>query len=91
MLAEWGIDESTIDPQGKARYFGTVQSQMSRFPAIKALVYFDYNGPGPNNHPRSTSPDTSAISLAAWRQLCAWATANGPNPVYEAGKVAVAS
>jgi hypothetical protein len=91
MLAEWGIDESTIDPQGKARYFGTVSSQMYKFPAIKALVYFDYNGPGPNNHPRSTSPDTSTVSLDAWRQLCNWATVNGPDPVYEPGKVANAS
>ena len=90
MLAEWGVDESTVDPQGKARYFASVSSQMRNFPWIKALVYFDFNGTEPN-HVLTTSPDTSAASLAAWRQLCAWAQAQGPNPVYQAGSIVNAS
>lgn len=41
MVAEWGVFENPRDPRHKENLFTSAARQISRFPQIKALVYFD--------------------------------------------------
>lgn len=87
MLAEWGVNEGTNDPYGKADFFDSVSAQLPNYPAIKSLAYFDENIPNATTAGSTTSPDTSPQSLAAFRRLCDWAYAQGPHPRYISGNV----
>jgi hypothetical protein len=65
MVAEWGVYEHSADPAQKAWIFSTVAQQIGRFPAIRALVYFD----SPNAPKGDTRPDSSAPALTEFRKL----------------------
>jgi hypothetical protein len=65
MVAEWGVYEHSADPAQKAWIFSTVAQQLRRFPAIRALVYFD----SPNAPKGDTRPDSSAPALTEFRKL----------------------
>ncbi len=70
MLAEWGVydDHLSGNPMGPAQFYGSVATELSRFPALKALVYFTMN---PKDVPAggATSPTITAPGLSAWRTL----------------------
>jgi hypothetical protein len=86
MLCEWGVNEGTNDPYGKADYLDSVAKYLPNYPAIKSLVYFDFDNP---NYPvgGSTYLDSSSQSLAAFRRLSDWAYAEGPHPDYASSSV----
>ncbi|GAA2367776.1 glycoside hydrolase family 26 protein [Dactylosporangium salmoneum] len=65
MVAEWGVYEHTADPARKAWIYSTVAQQIGRFPAIRALVYFD----SPNAPKGDTRPDSSQPALSEFRKL----------------------
>lgn len=90
MLAEWGVSEGTNNPSGKAAYFDSVSQYLPNYPAIKSLVYFDQNNPT-DPVAATTTPDSSAQSLDAFRRLSNWADAIGPHPTYNSGYVGSAS
>jgi hypothetical protein len=54
------------------------------------LVYFDQNNPT-DPVAATTTPDSSAQSLDAFRRLSNWADAIGPHPTYNSGYVGSAS
>lgn len=63
MLAEWGVYGSAAH---KASVFATVLPQISRFPAIKAMVYFDTPK---DQGGRDIRINSSASSTAAFRRI----------------------
>jgi len=65
MIAEWGVYEYLPDPAKKAWIFSTVAAQLSRFPAIKGLVYFD----SPSAPKGDTRPDSTTEALHQFRAL----------------------
>jgi hypothetical protein len=65
MIAEWGVYEYPADPSRKAWIFSTVAAQLSRFPAIKALMYFD----SPAAPKGDTRPDSNTEALGEFRAL----------------------
>jgi hypothetical protein len=65
MLAEWGVFEYPADPAQKAWIFSTVAPQLRRYPAIRALVYFD----SPAAPKGDTRPDSSGAALDEYRKL----------------------
>lgn len=67
MLAEWGIAATSSNPSGQARFFGDVGAAISRYPAIKALVYYDMPTPPPGG-PR-TYLRANAWTLTAYKTL----------------------
>lgn len=79
MIAEWGVYESAKSPGGKASFYRTVGQQISHYPQIKALVYFDMPVP-PDTKGGNTSPESSDSSLAAYRSL-------GHDPAFVGPKV----
>jgi hypothetical protein len=88
MLAEWGINEGTNDPYGKADYFDSVRRFLPYYPAIRSLAYFDEYLPYATTAGTTTSPNSSTRSLDAFRRLCDWAAVAGPTPAYSSGHVA---
>jgi beta-mannanase len=90
MLAEWGVNEGTNNPSGKAAYLDSVSKDLPNYPAIKSLAYFDENNAA-DTVAATTTPDSSAQSLDAFRRLCNWADATGPHPTYNSGYVGSAS
>jgi hypothetical protein len=68
MLAEWAVYEYTADLTQKAKVFTTVQPDMAKYPALKAMVYFD--SPKTQNN-TDTRMDSSAQSLAEFRKIAA--------------------
>jgi hypothetical protein len=87
MLAEWGVNESLTNPDGKPAYFDSVSAQIASFPAIKALVYFEENLPNATTAGTTTTWDSSPQSLAAFRQLAQYMTSRGPKPVYRSDNI----
>jgi len=65
MIAEWGVFEYPTDPSKKAWIYSTVADQLARYPAIRALVYFD----SPAAPRGDTRPDSSGVALAEYRRL----------------------
>ena len=65
MVAEWGVFEYPADPAQKAWIFSTVAPQLRRYPAIRALVYFD----SPATPKGDTRPDSSGAALTEYRKL----------------------
>jgi hypothetical protein len=65
MVAEWGVYEYLSDPTQKAWIFSTVRAQLSRYPAIKALVYFD----SPTAPKGDTRPNSTAQALRQFKAL----------------------
>ena len=65
MLSEWGVRTSpTVAPDRKPWFFGTVATELSSYPALKALVYFDSYAGGTT--PLATSPQAAeAFALLA--------------------------
>lgn len=48
MLGEWGVDEDVTYPDYKRDFFNTAANQLTQFPKLKALVYWDSTGYEPN-------------------------------------------
>lgn len=65
MLAEWGVFEHPDDIASKARIFSSARRQVTDFPAIKAMVYFD----SPRAPRGDTRVDSSEQALAEFRNL----------------------
>jgi beta-mannanase len=65
MLAEWGVYG---DASRKASVFNTVLPELSKFPALKAMVYFDTPK---DQGGRDIRIDSSASSAAAFRKVAA--------------------
>jgi beta-mannanase len=87
IVAEWGVSESASNPTGKARFFQSVAAEIASYPAIRALVYFDTPAP-PQHNIGDTRPDSSAISLEAWRALGMGSAFIGPEVRYGLGSLA---
>ena len=68
MVAEWGIEESTTNPGGKASYFNSVAQDIGNYPQIHAMVYFD-QPTVPGHQVKDTAPDSSPQSLTAFTNL----------------------
>lgn len=69
MLGEWGSKEDSSDPQRKANWFtDAILTQIpNNFPAIKAVVYFDWNiSNDPSSPDASLAIETSPQSQAAF-------------------------
>ena len=66
MLAEWGIGEKDGNSAWKSNFFKSVPPSMSKYPALKALVYF-------NNHAAYTARDvrvnTTSTSLGGYGSM----------------------
>lgn len=67
MLAEWGVEAVASNPDGQARFFRDVAGELARFPAIKALVYFDM--PSPPDGQRRTYLRAYPSTTTAYQQL----------------------
>ena len=65
MLGEWGVAERAGSPSAKANVFTGVGQQMSRWPQVKALVYWNSSA---NHTVGATRVDSSAAALAAYRK-----------------------
>jgi hypothetical protein len=66
MLGEWGVWYSSREPGHMADFFDSVAKQISMFPRLKAMVYFDT--PSDQSGKDSRVTRTSA-GLAAYRRL----------------------
>jgi hypothetical protein len=79
MLGEFGAYDNDIiaNPAGQAHYYSTVTSELTRFPALKALVHFTMN---PVDVPTGdgTQPTETPAGAVAWRQLAAMPVFTGP-------------
>jgi len=68
MLAEWGVLEYAADPCQKARIFTTVLDDLPRFPALKAMLYFDSaHLPGGGD----SRPDSSSEAIEVFKKITA--------------------
>ena len=72
MLAEWGVFEYTPDPSQKAWIYSTVAQDLSQFPLLKGIVYFD----SPKCPKGDSTIDSSAQARSAFRTLAA-------NPIFD--------
>ena len=66
MLGEWGVWYSNRDPDHMADFFDSVANQISMFPRLKAMVYFEYSGRPVRQGSRVTR---TSDGLAAYRRL----------------------
>jgi hypothetical protein len=77
MLAEWGVESKTGDPNGKPAFFTAAPSKLAAYPKVKAYLYWDAPwGPGGD----ATRIDQSAASLTAFQQLAATPYLNQKRP-----------
>ena len=65
MLAEWGVFDNSSDPNIKAPFYNSVKAQLSNYPDLKAMVYFD----SPMSPKGGTSFDSTPTDLTAFRSL----------------------
>jgi beta-mannanase len=87
MLAEWGGLYNPANPSGRANFFHTVTTQVSSYPALKALVYFDIDTKYHNINGMGTTPNSGATSLAAWKAMVSSPTFTTPSFTYSNGTV----
>ena len=73
MLAEYGTIGEGNGPRSKQAWFSGVASSVARFPALKALVYFDYPSPPASCDWISSAPPAAAASFAALAHSSAFA------------------
>ncbi|WP_412739224.1 glycoside hydrolase family 26 protein [Krasilnikovia sp. MM14-A1259] len=66
MVAEWGVWASRRNPTYQAAFYRAVGAQISRFPRIRAMVYFETPH---NQDKRDSRVDSTPASLAAYRWL----------------------
>jgi hypothetical protein len=79
MLGEWGVDDPADDPTYKPRFFANAGEQLSQFPKLKALVYWnaaDFPVVG------DTRVDSSSQTLAAVRDFVSLSTLTRPGGYY---------
>jgi hypothetical protein len=79
MLGEWGVDDPADDPTYKPRFFAKAGEQLSQFPKLKALVYWnaaDFPVVG------DTRVDSSPQTLAAIRDFLSLPTLTRPGGYY---------
>jgi hypothetical protein len=78
MLGEWGFGDYAADRSAKAKFFSTLGTELDRFPAIKALVYFDSPDAAPFGDTRINS---SSQALSAFKAMAGAAQiAKAPAP-----------
>ncbi|MDQ1645657.1 MAG: hypothetical protein QOJ50_1841 [Cryptosporangiaceae bacterium] len=78
MLGEWGFGDYAQDRSAKANFFSSLGSELDRFPAIKALVYFDSPDAAPFGDTRINS---SGQALSAFKAMAGAAQiAKAPAP-----------
>jgi len=65
MVAEWGVWYNSADANHQAAVFGSVGSELQKYPQIKALVYFDT----PSATGRSSLISTTPSALAAYQSM----------------------
>jgi hypothetical protein len=66
MVAEWGVWSSKRNPGHKPAFYREIGRQLSRFPNVRAMVYFDT----PHNQDgRDSRVDATPESLEAYRRL----------------------
>jgi hypothetical protein len=66
MIAEWGVWSSKRNPAHKPAFYREIGRQLSRFPNVRAMVYFDT----PHNQDgRDSRVDATPESLEAYRRL----------------------
>jgi beta-mannanase len=65
MLAEWGVAEDTSSPGVKPDFFRKVPDGLKKYPAIKAMVYFD----SPNATFGDTRTNSTSRSQAAFNEM----------------------
>ena len=65
MLAEWGVADDASSPGVKPDFFRKVPAGLDRYPAIKAMVYFD----SPNATFGDTRTNSTARSQAAFNEM----------------------
>ncbi|MBO0863529.1 MAG: hypothetical protein J2P16_00455 [Mycobacterium sp.] len=80
MLAEWGVHYDPTNPTGQATFFNSVSAQISAFPNIKALVYFD--APLLPSGEGSPTSITNPAAVTAWRSLGRNGSIVAPQVVY---------
>ena len=69
MVAEWGAYHRVGKINDKSAVYNSVLPELAKRPQIKAIVYFDTKNDATGD--RDISIDSSAKSLAAFRQLAA--------------------
>lgn len=67
MLAEWGVFRSATDPGHQVDLLASVNTELARFPLLRAMSYFDT----PNAHGHDTRMWTTPEALAQYRWLSA--------------------
>jgi len=66
MLAEWGVWYSSRNPGHMAEFYDSVARQISLYPRLKAMVYFDTPA---DQSGRDSRVDRTAEGLAAYQRL----------------------
>lgn len=65
MLGEWGVYYKSSEPARQGWFFDDVRNNLSKYPALKAMMYFNAN-----RTPKGTTRiDANANSLAAFQRL----------------------
>jgi beta-mannanase len=67
MLAEWGVYEYNTDKSQKPQIINSVYPSLSKYPNLKAMVYFDALAAPTGN----TAINSSPAALSAFRSLTA--------------------
>ena len=68
MLGEWGVFYQPTDPSRQAWFFGNVQANLSKYPALKMMSYFN----AAVLDKGTTRIDATAASRTAYRSLSSW-------------------
>jgi beta-mannanase len=68
MLAEWGVHEYAADPSQKAKILSGVLTEMKKFPALKAMVWFDT---AKDQNGADIRIDSSSQALVEFRKIAA--------------------
>lgn len=87
MLAEWGGLYNPAKPTDQAAFFATVTTQITQFPALKAVVYFDIDTKYHNINGMGTTPNSGATSLAAWKTMVTSTPFHTPAFTYSNGAI----
>jgi hypothetical protein len=79
MLGEWGVDDPPDDPTYKPRFFTKAGNQLSQFPKLKALIYWNAADFPPVGN---TRVDSSPQTLAAVRDFVSVPALTRPGDSY---------
>jgi hypothetical protein len=68
MLSEWGVHEYAVDPSEKAKTLSKVLTELSNFPAVKGMLWFDT---AKDQNGSDIRIDSSAQSLVEFKKIAA--------------------